>query len=123
MQSAGLLYDVHSRTQIQVICVAQDNLGLDVVFKFVEMHSLDRTHCANRHENRGLYSAVRSGYESRSRVAVQILFLQFKIHIFRAILFQTTKLSKFCESKRLKQQDVAHNHSFLRQNCSFALTK
>ena len=52
MQSAGLLYDVHSRTQIQMICVAQDNLGLDVVFKFVEMHSLDRTHCANRHENR-----------------------------------------------------------------------
>ena len=58
VQSTGALDDVHTRAQIQVVGVAQDNLCLDVVAQLAHVHRLDRTHRAHGHENGGLDLAM-----------------------------------------------------------------
>ena len=45
-----------------MICVAEYNLGFDVIGEIALMHCFDRRHCADWHENRGQYVAMGGGY-------------------------------------------------------------
>ena len=58
MQTACFLQDVHSRAQIEMIGVAQDDPGVNVVFQFTLMHGFDTAHSAHRHKDGRRYAAV-----------------------------------------------------------------
>ena len=68
VQASGTLDDVHTGTQVQVIGVAQDDLGLDVLAQFGHMDSLDGSHGAYWHEDRGLDLAVVGRDESSAGI-------------------------------------------------------
>ena len=83
VQSASLAQGVESRPQIQVVGVAKDYLGLDLVAQLGEVYALDRTARAHGHEDRSLSLPVCSGDEScpcvRRRVGV--LKLECQCHL------------------------------------------
>ena len=58
MQSASLAQDVKAGAQIEVVGVAQDDLGLHLLAQFREMHTFHRTHRTDGHEDGGAYLAV-----------------------------------------------------------------
>src|ERR1700690_782294 len=61
MKSAHLVYDFMARAQIEMISVAQDDLGADLA-QFVGRHGFHRPLGAHRHECRGLHGSP-GGYE------------------------------------------------------------
>ena len=54
MQATSGLNNIQPRSQVQVICISQNNLSLDVFLQFTLMHRFDRTCCTHRHKNRSL---------------------------------------------------------------------
>ena len=58
VQAAGLFYDFHAGAQIQVVGVAEYNLGIDFVAQFVRMHAFDSAYGAYRHEDRRFNRAM-----------------------------------------------------------------
>ena len=58
MQAARLFEDSRSGAQIEVIGVAQDDLRLNLLLQFREMHPFDGALRADRHKNRCLDGAV-----------------------------------------------------------------
>ena len=52
-----------------MICVAENNSGVDVLSEFAGVDSLDASDCADRHEDRCRYLAVVGGYFSGTGVA------------------------------------------------------
>ena len=80
VQPAGLVQDIEARAQVQVIGVAQDYLGLDVVAQLALMHSLDRRHRAHGHEDRRQYRTVVGRDYAGPGMATLIGMYQLKIH-------------------------------------------
>jgi hypothetical protein len=62
MYPTRFLQNVEARPQIQMVSIAQNDIGVDIIFvqKKVSMYPFHRTRRANRHENRGLNATVRS---------------------------------------------------------------
>ena len=58
VQATGPADDVHAGTEIEVICVAKDNLGLYVVAQFVHVDAFHGAEGADGHEDGGFYGAV-----------------------------------------------------------------
>lgn len=64
VETAGFGDYLHAGTQIEVVGVAEYYLGVDVVGKFMLMHTLNRAEGAHRHENGGGNFAVVGGDEA-----------------------------------------------------------
>ncbi len=58
VQPPHLLQNFGTRPQVQVVSIAQDDLGLDFVHQFVLVNGFDRTSRANGHENGGFNGAM-----------------------------------------------------------------
>ena len=59
MQPTSLLYHLHARTEIQVVCITKNDLSTYLVFQFLLMYGLDSTGSTDRHEDRCLHISVR----------------------------------------------------------------
>ncbi len=64
MKASGFFKDVDARTEIEMICIAEDYLGLHIFPKFVLVDRLYTSQCPYRHKYRCLYRAVVSSYKS-----------------------------------------------------------
>lgn len=51
MQATGLVYYVETRTEIKVIGISQNNLGIDIIPQIPVVYSLYRTYSSYRHKN------------------------------------------------------------------------
>ena len=58
MQTSCLAQQCFSRTQIQMISVAKNYLGANIIGHITLMNALDRTHSTHRHENGCKHSAM-----------------------------------------------------------------
>ena len=77
MQAAHLLQHFRSRTQVEVVGVAQDDVGLQNLQHILRVEPLDAAHRADRHKNRGLDRTVRGGDGGGAGAAVGGLKLEF----------------------------------------------
>ena len=71
-----------------MICIAKNNLGVDVIAQFTEMHSLDTAHRADGHEDRGRYLPVVCRNQSGAGRAARSHSFYLEFHIL-------CKVSKF----------------------------
>jgi hypothetical protein len=64
MYPTRFLQNIEARPQIQMVCIPQNDIGVDVIFvqEKVPMHPFHSTRCTNRHKNGGLYATMRSIY-------------------------------------------------------------
>jgi hypothetical protein len=53
VQATGLVKGIQTGAEVQVIGIAQNDLGLDILFQIPVIHSLHGTHRAHRHEDGG----------------------------------------------------------------------
>ena len=81
MKSAGGLQDLKTRTEIKMVCVAQDDFSLDILLKVSMIYSLDRAHCADRHEDRSLDLAMVSRNHSASCCRIRIVMRLYEFHL------------------------------------------
>lgn len=58
VQTAGLFENLDAGAQIEMICIAENDLGLHILAQFALMHSLDTADCPYGHENRSADLAV-----------------------------------------------------------------
>ena len=75
---------VKSRTQIEMVGVAENDLGFDFVIQLMNVHSLDRAKGADGHENGSLYRAVVGSEEAGASCTAGIGVLQFEKATFGA---------------------------------------
>ena len=81
MQSASLSEDMKSRSQIQMIGIAENDLSLHLFPQFGEMHTLHTAHRTDGHKDGRLYLSVRGLYHSSPRVTIRICMFYFKRHL------------------------------------------
>ena len=72
VQSAGAFENVEPRPQIEVIGVAQYDLGFYVVAQLVLMHGFDAAYGSYGHEYRGLYRSVVGRDEAGTGTALRV---------------------------------------------------
>jgi len=70
MQAAARSYYIDSRTQPEMICIAEYDARIKVVFKRLETHALNCASRANRHEDRRLDNSAARSQHSGARFAV-----------------------------------------------------
>ena len=58
MESTGRTKGIQTRTEIQVISIAQDDLRSDVLLQLLVIHTLDGTHGPDGHEDGSMDDAV-----------------------------------------------------------------
>ena len=96
VQAARLVDDVHPRAEVQVVGVAKDDFGIDVVAEFALMNALDRPHSAYGHKNRGRNLAVIRANDAGAGVGFDVCMcylefhgakLQQKIHLSKHFIF------------------------------------
>ena len=75
VQATSLTEHLKSGSEIQMIGVAKDNLGLHLLAKLFKMHTLDSATRTYRHKYRGFYLAVVGGYDTRTGITVCICML------------------------------------------------
>ena len=75
VQSTGFADDVKTRTQIEVVGVAQYDLRLHLLTQFREMHALHASHRSDGHKDWRLYLAVGSGDDSCTCIACRVAVL------------------------------------------------
>ena len=80
MQAAGFLNDVQPRAEVEVIGVAEDNLRLDVVFEFAQVHAFHAAERPHGHEYRRFNLAVVSFDDTCSGIAAGEGMLEGKVH-------------------------------------------
>ena len=68
MQTASLVQNVKSGTEVEVIGVAEDNLRLHLLAQYGEMHTFHTAACSHGHEDRGENLPMVGGYHSRTGV-------------------------------------------------------
>ena len=66
VQAAGLPEGVQAGTEVEVVGVAEDDLGLDVLFQVPVIHALDGADGAHRHEDGGADLPVVGGDHARA---------------------------------------------------------
>ena len=80
VQSSGTFNNVHTRTQIEMVGIAQYNLGFHIGAQFVHVHSLHGTHSAYRHKNRRFNIAVVGGYHTGTSFCIFVGGNQLVFH-------------------------------------------
>ena len=75
VQAARLLQHVEARSEVQVIGIAQNDLRLDVLLQLRQVHALDGTHGAHRHEDRRLYLPVVGRYQACAGIGLAVCIL------------------------------------------------
>ena len=73
MQSACFFEDSGAGAQVEVIGVAQDDLGFHLLFQLRDVHAFNRADGPYGHKYRGLYGAVVGGYHACAGVTVFVL--------------------------------------------------
>ena len=91
VQPAGALQNVQSRTQVEMICVAQNYLGFDVLSQISVIYSFNGADSADRHENRGLYGAVVGVEQATPGGRVAVLGNFFENHSFSMLAGKNSK--------------------------------
>ena len=81
VQTAGALQDVEPGTQVEMIGVAENDFGVDVVLEFMQVHPLHAADGADGHEDGRVYVAVVGVYESGSCGTVLGRMLQVVGHV------------------------------------------
>ena len=61
VEAAGPAQDVEAGAQVEMVCVAQDDLGLDVFFEFFMENALHGADGPHRHEDGGVDRTVVGG--------------------------------------------------------------
>ena len=69
VEAAGFLDDIGAGTQVEMVCVAKDNLSLDIVTQFMRVDTLDRAKGAYRHKYRSLDLTVVGRDHTGTRIA------------------------------------------------------
>ena len=64
VQAARLAQGVETGAQVEVVGVAQDNLGFHLLPQLAEVHTLHAAACAHGHEDGGAYLSVVGGDEA-----------------------------------------------------------
>ena len=84
MQSAGLAQDVESRTKVEMVGVAQDDLCLHLFAELGEVYGLHAAHRSDGHEDRCLNLSVIGGDDARPRLTriIAMLYLESHSNIF-----------------------------------------
>jgi len=82
VQPARLFDNVKAGTQVEVVSIAEDNLGVDVVPQFADMHRLNRPLGAYGHENGRFDAAVRRSDNTRPRFRGTVCMYGFIFHHF-----------------------------------------
>ena len=80
MQTTSALNDIHTRAQIQMVSVAQNDLRLNIITQFVHVNSLHRAHSAHWHKNWSLDFAVVSANHTRTGFSIFTCRYDFVIH-------------------------------------------
>ena len=80
--SACLAEDIQSRTEIQMVGVAQNDLCLYLFAKLGEMHCLHASHRTDGHEDRGLDLTVIGGDQSCTGVTRIVAMLYLEPHAY-----------------------------------------
>ena len=82
MQATSLAQDIESWAQVQMIGVAQNNLGLYLLAQLGEMYTLDASHRTYWHEDGRLDLAVICCNKTRASIRGIVAMLYFKRHFF-----------------------------------------
>ena len=80
MQAARLLQNVGGGPQVQMVGVAEYNVGIDVLLQLALMYGLHRTSCAHRHKNGRLNLAVIGFNEAGTGFGAGVRVLKRKVH-------------------------------------------
>ena len=80
MESSGSLQHIKSRTQIEMLGVAEDDLGLDVLLKVSMIYALYRAYSAHRHEYRRLYLSMVRGDHTAAGRRLGVVMRLYELH-------------------------------------------
>ena len=80
MQAAGTLNNVNSGAEVQVVSVAQDDAGMNVIVKVADVNSFYVGHGPDRHENRRLHLTVGRFQLTRAGIRLSVSMLNYKPH-------------------------------------------
>lgn len=72
VQAARLLQHVEARTEVQVVGVAQNDLRLDVLLQFSQVHTFDGAHSAYRHEDGSFDLPVVGRYQACAGIGLAV---------------------------------------------------
>ena len=84
VETAGRFEHFKSGTQIEMIGVAENDLGFYFIIKLMDVHALDGTEGAHGHEDGRLYGAVVGSQETGARITAGIGVLQLEKSAFGA---------------------------------------
>ena len=73
VEAASLFDDAGAGAEVEVVGVAEDDFGVDVLIEVAQLHALDGAHGAHGHEDRGVDVAVVGVNHSRTRAGLGIL--------------------------------------------------
>lgn len=68
MQTSCFAYSVESRSQVEVISVAEDNLGFHLLAQLLKMYAFYRAYRSHGHKDRCLYLSVVGCYYTGASV-------------------------------------------------------
>ena len=80
VETASLTDDVHAGAEIQVIGVAEDDSGIDVVAKFALVYAFYRPHSAYGHKNWGRNLAMSRGNQASTSVGAWVCMCYLEFH-------------------------------------------
>lgn len=80
MESSGGLEHIKTGTKVEMVCVAKNDLRLYVFLEVTVVYTFDRTYSADRHEYRGLYLTMISGYHTAACGTVGVIMCLDKLH-------------------------------------------
>ena len=86
MQSAGGTQCIKSRTQIKMIGVAENDLGVDIFSQFVHVDGFHASYCAYRHEDGGRDVAVVGMQYASAGFAFGVGSQEVKMHLGGALV-------------------------------------
>ncbi len=91
VKSARRPEDIQSGTEIEMICIAEDDLGFDIFLKVFMVYPLYGPDSAYGHEDRGAYIAVAGMQDSATGGGMKVGMYLFKFH--------RPKISKLAEKR------------------------
>ena len=81
MEATRLAENIESGTEIEVVGVAQDDLGLYLLTEFREMHTLHTAHRTHRHEDGGENLSVVGGNHTCTGIRGIVAMFYFESHL------------------------------------------
>ena len=81
METTSCLEYIKSRTEIKMICIAEDDLGLDILLEVSVIYAFDRTYRTYGHEDGGLDLTMVSRDDAASCSGVRVVMCLYKFHL------------------------------------------